>query len=62
MKIKKVRGETGHEAHSNKPPMIAMTKLENRFKQVVLVKIKVYFTQRRKEKLITQRENSIYVE
>ena len=54
-KIKNVRGDTGHEAHNNSPPMIAMNKLENRFKQVVLVKIKVYFTQRRKEKLRTQR-------
>jgi hypothetical protein len=61
-KIKKLRGDTGHDAHSNNPPVIAMNKLVNRFNPIVLVKIKDYCTPRRKEKLRTQREISIYGE
>jgi hypothetical protein len=54
MKIMNVSGDTGHEAHSNNPPMIAMNKLENRFNPIVLVKIKDYYTPKRKEKLRTK--------
>jgi len=40
-KIKKLSGDTGHAAHNNNPPPIAIKKFPERFKLLVLVKIKV---------------------